>query len=189
LLHPFTPFITEEIYHQLKERDDDVCIAKWPVAPAVNNDLLKQCDNAKEVITKIREIRAKVNLPKKDRIKAYVKADQLNAYADYKPIIEKLSGLEALETTAEDLKGLASFVANGDQFFVDTGVEIDVEAEKKKMEEELKYTKGFAKSIDKKLSNESFVSNAPEAVVGKERQKLEDAQAKILLLEEQLGRL
>jgi len=189
LLHPFTPFITEEIYHQLQDREDDVCVAKWPEPPAVDEALLKQGDIAKEVITKIREIRAKVNLPKKDRIKAFVKKEQLNGYGDYKSIIEKLGGLEVLETTNEDLKGIASFVANGDQFFVDTGVEIDVEAEKKKMEEELEYTKGFASKIDKKLSNESFVSNAPEAVVGKERQKLEDARAKINLLEEQLAKL
>jgi len=190
LIHPFVPFISEEIFHILKEnREDDVCVAKWPEPPAIDEAIIKQGAAAKTLTSKIREVRAKINLPKKDKITTYIKSDKLGELETFKSIIEKLSGLEQLNTTNEDLKGMASFVTDNQTFFVDTGVEIDVEAEREKLTTELEYTKGFMNKVGKKLSNERFVNNAPEAVVASERKKLADAEEKIKLLEEQLTQL
>jgi len=190
LIHPFMPFISEEIYHVLKEnRADDVCVAQWPEPLEIDTQIIEQGANAKTLISKIREVRAKVNLPKRDRITAYMKAANFGQLKAFKAIVEKLGGLEQLTTTTEDLKGMASFVADNHTFFVDTGVEIDVEAARKKLTTELDYTKGFMSSVNKKLSNERFVNNAPDTVIAAERKKLADAEAKIQLLGEQLAQL
>jgi len=190
LIHPFVPFVSEEIFHILNNNEQsDVCAADWPQPEAIDDKIIAQGDLMKEVVTKIREIRAKVNLPKKDRITAYLKADELGTYKNFKSIIQQLSGLKSLQTTNEDLEEVASFVCSNQTFFVDTGVEIDVEAERKKLTTDIDYTKGFMTKVQKKLSNERFVNNAPEQVVNAERKKLSDAESKIALLEEQLAKL
>jgi len=181
LIHPFMPFISEEIFHILnKNEGGDVCAANWPKPVEIDQKI---------IVTKIREIRAKVNLPKKDRITTYLKANDLGTYRNFEFMIQKLSGLESLETTDKDLEGMTSFVSNSHSFFVDTGVEIDVEAERKKLSADIDYAKGFMNQVQKKLSNERFVNNAPEQVVNAERKKLADAEAKVKLLEDQLVKL
>ncbi len=190
LIHPFVPFVSEEIFHILNDNQKgDVCIADWPQPEKIDDKIIAQGDLMKEVVTKIREIRAKVNLPKKDKITTYLKAANLGTYKNFKTIIQQLSGLESLQTIDKDLEGVASFVCNNQTFFVDTGVEIDVEAERKKLSADIEYTKGFMVKVQKKLSNERFVNNAPDQVVNAERKKLADAAEKIVLLEEQLAKL
>lgn len=190
LIHPFVPFISEEIFHILNEnKKGDVCAADWPQPDEIDDKIIAQGEQMKEVVTKIREIRAKVNLPKKDRIISYLKANDMGVYKNFKSIIQKLSGLESLQTIDKDLDGVASFVSNNQTFFVDTGVEIDVEAERQKLTADIEYTKGFMNKVQKKLSNERFVNNAPEQVVNAERKKLADAENKIVLMEEQLAKL
>ena len=124
-----------------------------------------------------------------NKLKIFVLADDESIYADFTNKIIKLGGLESLEKVSEEQKGCESFIVKGQQFFVALNLEIDVEAKKAELEEKLKYAKGFLVSVQKKLSNERFVNNAPEKVITLERQKMADKEAEIKLLEESLGNL
>ncbi|MBX2844613.1 MAG: valine--tRNA ligase [Saprospiraceae bacterium] len=191
LLHPFTPFITEEIWHLLRERKagDDLIISAYEAIGPFQDHIAKEGEQLKTLITKVREIRAKDQLKNQDRIKVFVKAEDTTTYSKFEALISKLCGVEELAYVTEEVAETQSFAIKGDQFFVHTGKTIDVAAEKAKMQEELGYLKGFLISVEKKLSNERFVNNAPEAVVAKEKQKQADAEAKIKVLEESLAKL
>jgi len=191
LLHPFMPFITEEVWHILRDRSpgDDVIISHYRKHESFNTKLKAEGELIKTLITKTREIRANDQLKNQDKIKLYLKAENVTTYTKFQALISKLCNVEEFELVAQEVADTQSFAIKGDQFFVATGKTIDVEAEKAKLQEEIKYLKGFLISVDKKLSNERFVSGAPEAVVAKEKQKQADAQAKIKILEESLQKL
>jgi valyl-tRNA synthetase len=191
LLHPFMPFITEEIWQSMGERKagDSINLSTWPKSGAIDQAAIDKGEYAKEIISSIRDIRLKNQVKNADKLNAYVIADNIEVYTDFHGKIEKLGGLERLEQRAEELKGAESFIVKGQQFFVELNQSIDLGAKKIELEEELKYTKGFLVSVQKKLSNERFVSGAPEEVVAMEKQKLADAEAKIKLLEESLTNL
>jgi len=131
----------------------------------------------------------KNSLKNADKIKAFVLADDESIYKDFEAKIIKLGGLESLEKVNDKVENTQSFIVKGQQFFLELNQEIDVEAKRAELEEKLKYAKGFLISVQKKLSNERFVNNAPEKVVALEKQKLADKEAEIKLLEESLGRL
>jgi valyl-tRNA synthetase len=189
LMHPFTPFISEEIWSLLKERDadDHIIVASWPKPEAANAVLLQQFEAAMNVVTEVRTFRLQNNVPNKDAIKLMVGSSAVDA--TFNPILIKLLNLEEIEVVAEKPQGVFTFVANNTEYYIPVDGMIDVEAEKKKIQEELEYTKGFMNSVNKKLSNERFVNNAPEKVVAMEKKKLADAEAKITLLEQQLADL
>lgn len=193
LLHPFMPFITEEIWQHLSDRKEgeDLVVANFPKGGKYDSQWLSQAEVAREVIAKIREFRTKDGVKQIDRLRCLYIPGSGDAFDRFEQGVIKLGGLESFETTTEEPedKSFQSFVVKGHQFFLFTGVEIDAEAERQKIEEEMKYTQGFIKSVEKKLSNERFVSNAPEAVVEKERKKLADGQEKLKALEESLSRL
>jgi len=191
LLHPFMPFITEEIWQSMAERTtgESINLTSWPKAQEVNQAAIDKGEYAKEIITAIRDIRLKNQIKNAEKLNAYVVADNTDVYTDFHSKIEKLGGLERLEQREEELKGAESFIVKGQQFYVELNQSIDVEAKKAELEEELKYTKGFLVSVQKKLSNERFVNNAPEQVVANEKQKQADAEAKIKLLEESIANL
>ena len=191
LLHPFMPFITEEIWQNMGERKAGASInlSTWPKAGSIDQAAIDKGEYAKEIITSIRDIRLKNQVKNADKLNAYVLADNIEVYTDFHAKIEKLGGLERLEQRAEELKGAESFIVKGQQFFVELNQSIDLDAKKKELEDELKYTQGFLASVQKKLSNERFVSGAPEQVVAMEKQKQADAEAKIKLLEESLANL
>ncbi|WP_431163411.1 valine--tRNA ligase [Flagellimonas beolgyonensis] len=190
LLHPFMPFLTEEVWQHIAERtpEDALIIAKWPKAEAVNTALIADFEFASEVISGVRTIRKEKNIPQKDELELFMlNAEGVNDQMD--AIIQKLTNLSKFETVDSGLDGALSFRVKSNEYFIPMGDAIDVEAEIKKIEEELNYTKGFLNSVQKKLSNERFVNNAPEQVVAMERKKVADAEAKIETLQKSLASL
>ncbi len=188
LLQPFTPFVAEELWHLIRERQagDDVIVAEWPVIQTSNEVILSDFSIAEEVITNIRNIRKKNNIATKIKMELFVRKNK-EVNTDFDCVIVKMGNLSQLEYTTDKIENSNSFIVNGNEFFVPFGDSIDLEAEKEKMEEELNYTKGFLKSVQGKLKNEKFVTGAPEQVVAIEKQKEADALAKIAILEEKLG--
>ncbi len=190
LLHPFMPFLTEEVWQHIAERtpEDALIISKWPKADAVNTALIADFEFAAEVISGVRTIRKEKNIPQKDALELFMlNAEGVNSQMD--AIIQKLTNLSKFEAVDSGMDGALSFRVKSNEYFIPMGDAIDVEAEIKKIEEELNYTKGFLNSVQKKLSNERFVNNAPEQVVAMERKKVADAEAKIETLEKSLASL
>ena len=188
LLHPFMPFITEEIWHAIAERKDgdDIIIAQQPKLQAVDEQILKQFEFTQEVINNVRKVRSDKNIAFRDAIQLVVKG---TANKDFDCVIAKLCNVSEVSYVAEAPSGAFGFIVGSTEFFVPLTGSVDVEAEIKKLEEELKYAQGFLKSVEAKLSNERFVSGAPAAVVDKERKKKADAEAKIAVIEQQLAGL
>ncbi len=190
LLQPFTPFVAEELWHLLRERKEgeDIIVAKWPTVESYDASVLKQFVIAEDVVTNIRNIRKKNNIANKVRIELFVKKNNEIDPA-FDPVILKMGNLSLMEYTTDKVANANSFLVQSNEYFIPFGDAIDVSAEKEKMEEELNYTKGFLKSVQGKLSNEKFVSGAPEQVLANERKKEADALQKIAILEEKLASL
>ncbi len=190
VLHPFTPFVAEELWHALRERaeGDDIIVAAWPSVKSFDAQNLKQFDLASEVITNIRNIRKSNNIATKVKLELFIRKTQ-TIETGFDSIIVKMGNLSVLEYVQDKVANANSFIVAGNEYFIPFGDTIDVEAEKAKIAEELTYTKGFLKSVQSKLSNERFVAGAPEAVITNERKKESDALAKIALLEEKMASL
>ena len=188
LLHPFMPFITEEIWHAIAERKegDDIIIAQQPKLQAIDEQILKQFEFTQEVINNVRKVRSDKSIAFRDAIQLVVKG---TANKDFDCVIAKLCNVSEVSYVAEAPAGAFGFIVGSTEFFVPLTGSVDVEAEIKKLEEELKYAQGFLKSVEAKLSNERFVNGAPAAVVDKERKKKADAEAKIAVIEQQLAGL
>jgi len=190
ILHPFMPFITEEIWHLLRERaeGDDIIIAQIPVFKGFDDKIIASFERAEQVINGIRNIRKDKNIPNKESIELVVKKGEHPECIFY-PVITKLGNISNIKEVEEKPDNAMTFLVGSQEFYVPFSADIDVEAEIAKLEEELTYTEGFLKSVQKKLSNERFVNNAPEAVVAKEKQKQTDAEARIKTIREQLAGL
>ncbi|MEJ1223810.1 valine--tRNA ligase [Sediminicola sp. 1XM1-17] len=190
LLHPFMPFLTEEIWQHIAERSpqEALVVAKWPEQQAVNEDLIEGFDFAAEVIAGIRTIRKEKNIPMKDSLELSV-LNEGKIAVDWDVIIGKLTNVSKISYVESPLEGALTFRVKSNEYFIPMSGAIDIEAEIKKIHEELNYTKGFLVSVQKKLSNERFVSNAPEQVIALEKQKEADAMAKIETLEKSLANL
>jgi valyl-tRNA synthetase len=190
LMHPFTPFVAEELWHQLRNRaeGDDIIIAKWPEVKTVNSSVLSKFTIAEEVITNIRNVRKNNNIANKVKLELFVRKNK-DLDTAFDSVIVKMGNLSLMEYVSEKVNNTNSFIVDGSEYFIPFGDTIDVEAEKEKINEELTYTKGFLKSVQGKLKNERFVAGAPEQVVAVERKKEADALAKIALLEEKLASL
>jgi valyl-tRNA synthetase len=196
VLHPFMPFVTEEIWHFLKERKEgeDCVVSTYPTVGSFDKKAYREVDQAIDVISKIRATRKDKGMKEKEPLKLFVQnsetAKQIFKLEGIQEIIEKRGYISEIQfTDAEDVDGTISFVSGTDKFFLEANFQIDVAAEKEKFTKELDYTRGFVKSIEKKLGNERFVQNAPPAVVENERKKLADGQARIKILEESLAQL
>jgi len=194
-LHPLMPFVTEEIWHQLRDRKkgEDCINSQYPKTGKVNQQLLKDFEVIKDAISKIRDIRQKNNLKKSEPLKVYVQnSTSATAFFELmgtKELIEKLAVLESLEFVDKEPANTVNFIAGTEKYYVELNLEIDESAERERIQNDLTYNKGFLKSVEKKLENERFVNNAPPAVVEKERKKQADAIAKIAILEESLAKL
>ncbi|WP_407403522.1 valine--tRNA ligase [Sodaliphilus sp.] len=188
MLHPFMPFITEELWQNISDRKDgeSIMYARMPEAGEPNAELLKAVAEAKEIVTGVRNVRKSKNIPNKETLSLQVVGEFANPC---KSIIAKLAGLEAIDSVETKDATAASFLVGTTEFAVPLGSSINVEEEIAKLEAELKYTQGFLASVEKKLSNERFVNNAPEAVVAGERKKQADAQSKIATIQEALKAL
>ncbi|WP_418502405.1 valine--tRNA ligase [Flagellimonas sp.] len=190
LLHPFMPFLTEEVWQHIAERtpEEALIVSQWPKPGKVDTALINGFDFAAEVISGIRTIRKEKSIPQKDALELFMmNAEGVDNQMD--AIIRKLANLSNLEVTDASLDGALTFRVKSNEYFIPISGAIDVEAEIAKIKEELKYTKGFLKSVQGKLSNERFVNNAPEQVVAIERKKAADAEAKIETLEKSLASL
>ena len=192
VLHPFMPFITEEIWWLLKPRKEgeSIMISEMPAAGEYDDSVLQEFEITKEVVMAVRNIRQEKSIPQKNQLQLFTtsKGKKL-AQSDFSGVISKLCNLETFDVAEEELNNAMSFIVRSTEFFIPLEGAVDVEAEKEKLEEELKYTKGFLKGVEKKLSNERFVNNAPEQVVERERKKKADAEARISVIENQLKSL
>ncbi|MBX9852467.1 MAG: valine--tRNA ligase [Cytophagaceae bacterium] len=191
VIHPFMPFITEELWHEIKERKEKDCIliAEWPKDGSSSSDILSEADIAIEIITNIRNIRNTKGLAKNTELDLVIRTSDKNLYKRFEPLIRKMAVLKELTYSQEKPEAAAGFVIKSDEFFIPLKGEIDIEKEKENILKELEYTKGFLLSVDKKLSNERFVSSAPVQVVESEKKKKADAEARIKALEQTLAQL
>ena len=191
MLHPFMPFITEELWQHIYERKDGESIMrdKLEVSPMTEADakLLADIESVKLIVSGIRTVRNKKNIPTKDELN--LQAVGSNKYAAYNCIIAKMANVGAIDVVNEKDATAATFMVGTDEFAVPLGNMIDVEAEIAKQEAQLKHLEGFLAGIKKKLSNEKFVANAPEAVVAMERKKQKDSEEKIAALKDSLAAL
>ncbi|MDD6686602.1 valine--tRNA ligase [Sodaliphilus pleomorphus] len=188
LLHPFMPFITEELWQHITERRDgeSIMLAQLPKGGKVDRKLLDEMNEAKEIISGVRSVRLSKNVPNKSALKLLVVGKWTNPF---KTVVEKLANLESIGETATKDATAASFMVGTIEYEVPLEGNIDVAQELKKLEAELEYQQGFLKSVEKKLSNEKFVAHAPKAVVNNERKKQADALSKIKTLQESIDAL
>jgi valyl-tRNA synthetase len=190
IIQPFMPFLAEELWHLISPRRDgeDIIIAEWPTLEPINEETLIQFTKAEEIITNIRNIRKKNNIANKIKLDLFLKQNN-DISTLFNPVLIKIGNLSKFEIVSEKITNANSFIAQGNEYFIPFGDSIDIEAEKKKMEEELSYAKGFLISIQKKLQNEKFVAGAPEKVLEMERKKESDTLQTIAILEEKVSSL
>jgi valyl-tRNA synthetase len=190
LLHPFMPFLTEELWHQIADRTPEqaLIVGEWPKAKAYNAQLIADFDFATEVISGIRTIRKDKNIPFRDAISLSILNNE-KAATYFDAVVQKLGNVSALDYVSDKVEGALSYRVKLNEYFIPITGAIDVEAEIAKLTEELNYTKGFLRSVQGKLSNEKFVAGAPEQVIANERKKEADALAKIATLEQSLASL
>jgi valyl-tRNA synthetase len=188
-LHPFMPFITEELWHELKERNENECIimSEWPKHSAVNPELLQEGTIAFEVIAQIRNARNSKGISPKESLKLHSK-EELKSIASFIPIVKKLSNIQEVYSSSEKPTGV-SFLVGAIEFTIPLEGKVDAAKERETILKDLEYQRGFMASVDKKLSNEKFVNSAPPQVLEMERKKKADAESKIKALEESLARL
>ena len=189
LLHPFMPFVTEEIYHQLKERADDICIKQFSIAKEGKAATLSQGELLKQTISTIRESRVKNNIKPKDSIKLYIQSADTKAFKPIQSILSKQVNAQSIDFVTESVPDTITVVIGATKFFIETENILDASSQKEQLLKDLEYQKGFLSSVDKKLSNERFVQNAKPEVVELERRKKADAEQKIKALEESLASL
>ena len=188
LLHPFMPFISEEIWSLISERtsEERLIVASWPIETDIDSKILAGEKFAAEVISGIRTIRKEKNIPNKDQIELFVKRNE-NIDQSFDSVITKLGNLSVLNYVDKKVDGALSFRVKSNEYYIPLAGSVNIEEEIATLTQELEYTKGFLNSVMKKLSNKRFVNNAPEQVIANERKKQSDAEAKIKTIQEQLS--
>jgi len=192
VLHPFMPFISEEVWHQTSPRQARECaiVADYPQPTAYGRDILREASLAFEMVTQVLNIRNSKQIAKNRPLKLFVKTEQPEAYHKFEAVVKKLANLEAVEyVTSSPEETSAGFVLQGDECYLPLGDAVDLQEEREKVLKDIEYTKGSIKAAEKKLANERFVQNAPAAVVEKERKKLQDAQDKLAALQATLKQI
>lgn len=191
LTHPFMPFITEDIWHMLADRKDgeSIMISKMPESKKYNKELVARFEVVKEIISSVRTVRKERDIPNKEKVALFIKADEKSFESEFLPVVVKLCNLESLNFTKTKEEGAASFMVGTTEYFIPLSGKLDKEAELSKISEELGYYRGFLANVMKKLDNERFVQNAPANVLEMERKKKSDAESKIKSLEERLRAL
>ena len=189
LLHPFMPFISEEIWSLISEREtkeDRLIVTAWPKVNTIDATILANEKVASEVISGIRTIRNEKNIANKDQVELFVKLNE-DTDKSFDSVITKLGNLSTLQYVDAKVEGALSFRVKSNEYYIPLAGAVNIEEEIATLSQELKYTQGFLNSVMKKLSNERFVNNAPGQVITNERKKQTDAEAKIKTIEEQLA--
>lgn len=195
ILHPFMPFITEEMWHSIRERADrdDCIVSRYPTKTSYDKSLIKDIDQLKDIVSNTRDIRNKNGIKMTDSIPLYAvkseKMDRLLRIDGLKDLAAKMGHLEAIHLSDDNKVSGVGFISGTESFVFGVSLEIDVEAEVLEIESEIKRLTGFIGGIEKKLSNERFVSGAPETVVNSEKKKLKDGKEKIANLQSNVKRL
>ncbi|MCS6930075.1 MAG: valine--tRNA ligase [Saprospiraceae bacterium] len=194
-LHPFMPFITEEIWHRLRERapGEDCIVQRFPRAAAFDAVLLEQVESAKALVTRIREVRNEYQMKPREPLPLWIEdspsARALFSREGLKELVSKLAVLARVEFCTGEPANAKSFLSGTEKYYLEIYKEVDYQAERLRVQRELEYQRGFLRSVEAKLANERFIQSAPAAVVENERKKRADALARIQLLEETLAKL
>ncbi len=190
LIHPWMPFISEELWQNIKERstNESICVQQFPQGGEVNETLLSDFELLLEIVSTVRNTRNAKQISPKEALPLAVKTTNQARYESLSGLVQKMANISTITYVTESIDGF-SFVIKGDELSLDLGSNIDVEEEKIALQKELEYIAGFKKSTEAKLSNERFVQNAKPELVERERQKLIDADAKIKALTEALAKL
>jgi valyl-tRNA synthetase len=191
ILHPFMPFLTEEIWQLLRKREagQSIMISEMPAAVAFDYEILKAFDYAMEVIVAIRTQRAQRNILNRETIELFVKKTNETQKTPFDGIVAKLCNISKIDYLDHKPESAVSFIVRSTEFFIPISKNVNKEEEIEKLTKELEYTKGFLTNVMQKLNNERFVNNAPEKVLESERQKKADAEARIIVIEEQIKSL
>jgi valyl-tRNA synthetase len=187
LLHPFMPFITEEIYHLLAERTDDLCVLQYPALRSAEPRVLSQGALLKEAITTLRDARVKAQLKPKEPIRLFIQSDTESTYRLLQPILARQINAQSIDFAREAIPGSLTVVAGKDKYYIVTEQALDNGSQKEELKKELVYLKGFLDSVNKKLGNDRFVQNAKPEVVELERRKKADTEDKIRVVQESLA--
>ena len=189
LLHPFMPFVTEEIYHQLKERTegDDLVIKQYEPIAKADKKILEGGILLKEVITAIRDARNKNKIKFKDKITLHILSANSSDYKMIESILKKQVNADKINYVSEPVSNALTVIVQRDKFFIETENSVNTSSQKEELLKDLEYLKGFVLSVEKKLNNKKFVQNAKPEVVETEKKKKADAEDKIKAIEEALG--
>ena len=191
LLHPFIPFITEEIWQFIRDRKDgeSIMVSKMPGASTYDKSLVTRFEKTKETVSAVRTIRKGKNIPVKEPLTLMVRENENNYDNRFGEVLKKLTNLSDIQFVDEKPKGVASFIVKTTEYFIPLVDKVDVEEELEKLRKELGYSKGFLATVMKKLNNEQFIQNAPKEVVQRESAKKSEAEEKIKVLEERIAEL
>jgi valyl-tRNA synthetase len=190
ILHPFMPFITEELWHQIDEREENdvVMLSSWPARATYEKDIIEDASQVFELVSQIRNIRASKGISPKESLPLTINTTNPSLYTNFKGLLKKLANIHELDFKKQ-VDNALSFVVKSDECFIALEGQVDVAQERENLEKDIVYTEGFLKSVLKKLGNERFVSNAPADVVEREKKKMNDAEAKLKALKESLSKL
>ncbi len=187
LLHPYMPFITEEIYHLLKDREDDIVVKQFKDPALPDEEILHLGNKLKDIITSIRDARNKNSIKPKETIKLYIETQEISSYDSLQQILSRQVNAEFIKFNMPPENSAITIVVEKEKIFIETNIEIDVEAQKENLLKDLDYLKGFLNTVDRKLSNDKFVQNAKPEVIELERKKKSDAEEKITMIEQSLS--
>ena len=191
IIHPFMPFISEEIYQNLQDRDEGDCIiiAPWPTKNSFNTDIIEQSKIAFSIITQVRGTRNEKGISPKESLELIIRSENVPGLNNITSVIKKLANLSEITKSDQSRDHSISFMIDTYEFQIPLEGHIDSDKEREEIEKEIKYLQGFLAAVNKKLSNEKFVQNAPPKVIEIEKQKKEDSEVKIKLLEQRLSSL
>jgi valyl-tRNA synthetase len=189
LLHPFMPFITEEIHHQLNDTTADLCVKQYATIQPKNEAILQQGALLKNVITTLREARAKNQIKPKEAIQLYIQTTQQINYTNIEGILKKQINADTIQYVKDAVSNTIVVAIEAEKFFIEAEKELDTVSLKAELEKDLAYQKGFLESVLKKLNNEKFVANAKPDIIAAEQKKKADAEARIKTIKESLHSL
>jgi valyl-tRNA synthetase len=191
LIHPFMPFITEEIWQLFLERKDgdSIMMSRMPESKKINKNLISRFESVKDTISAIRTVRKDRGIPAKEKLSLMVRTDKGKFDIEFLPVITKLCNISEVSFVSEKQEGAVSFMVGTTEYAIPLGDKMDIEGEYARIQEDLDYNRGFLETVMRKLENERFVQNAPASVLDLERKKKSDAESKIKSLEERMREL